>query len=122
MIWLGNLFNQFYVTQAKSVARIVELNGNLGFDTLYWAAGLVYFFIPLGISYFACEGAKSRSMAFFRGALLGLVMYTIYEFTNLALIKNWPLEMALIDILWGPILCGLSAMIGFKKVENTTNV
>ena len=118
MIWLGNLFNQFYVTQAKSVARIIESNGKLGFDTLYWAAGLVYFFIPLGISYFACSGAKSRSMAFFRGALLGLVMYTIYEFTNLALIKNWPLEMALIDILWGPILCGLSAMVGFKKVIN----
>ena len=75
----------------------------------------VYFFIPLGISYFACSGSKTRSMAFFKGALFGLVMYTIYEFTNLALIKNWPLEMALLDILWGPALCGLSAMVGFKK-------
>ena len=115
MIWLGNLFNQFYVTQAKKVARIIETNGNLSFDTLYWAAGFVYIFIPLGISYFACSGSKTRSMAFFKGALFGLFMYTIYEFTNLALIKNWPLEMALLDILWGPILCGLSAMVGFKK-------
>ena len=29
--------------------------------------------------------------------------------------QRLPLEMALLDILWGPILCGLSAMIGFKK-------
>ena len=115
MIWLGNLFNQFYVKQAQKVARIIESNGKMSFDTLYWAAGLVYFFIPLGIAYFACAESKTRSMAFFKGALLGLIMYTVYEFTNLALIKNWPLEMALLDILWGPILCGLSAMIGFKK-------
>ncbi|MDC0255845.1 DUF2177 family protein, partial [Bacteriovoracales bacterium] len=115
MIWLGYAFNSFYVNQAKSVARIINVDGKLGFDTLYWAAGFVYFFIPLGITYFACFSSKTRSMAFFKGALLGLIMYTVYEFTNLALIKNWPLEMALLDILWGPILCGLSASFAFNK-------
>ena len=115
MIWLGYAFNSFYVNQAKNVARITNVDGKLGFDTLYWAAGFVYFFIPLGITYFACFLSKTRSMALFNGALLGLIMYTVYEFTNLALIKNWPLEMALLDILWGPILCGLSAAFAFNK-------
>ena len=115
MIWLGYAFNSFYVNQAKNVARIINVDGKLGFDTLYWAAGFVYFFIPLGIAYFACFLSKTRSMAFFQGALLGLIMYTVYEFTNLALVKNWPLEMALLDILWGPILCGLSAAFAFNK-------
>lgn len=111
--WLGFLFNEFYVTQTKNVARLTAT----GFDTLYWAAAFVYFFIPIGIVFFAIKGASSRVQAGFRGAIFGLVTYGIYDFTNLALIKNWPYEMSLIDLCWGPILCGVSGFIGYTNQD-----
>lgn len=111
-IWLGSLFNKFYVTQTENVARIAESGG---FDVVYWAAAFVYFFIPIGICFFAIKDATSRASAGFRGAMFGFFTYGIYDFTNLALLKNWPMEMSLIDLCWGPILCGVSAIVGFSK-------
>lgn len=110
-LWLGKAFQGFYVEQSKHLARV--LDGK--FDALPWAVILVYIVIPLGIVCFASFSSKSRSMALFKGAVYGLLLYTTYEFTNLALIKDWPLEMALLDILWGPILCGLAAGFAFKN-------
>ena len=109
-LWLGVFLKSFYVEQAAAVAR---LTGS-GFDTIFWAAGFVYVLIPLGVGFFAVSNSSSRAYAFFKGALFGFVLYGVYDFTNIALIKNWPLEMSLVDLLWGPILCGLSAMVGYK--------
>jgi steroid 5-alpha reductase family enzyme/uncharacterized membrane protein len=110
-IWLGNLFNDFYVEQSKHIARI----NNGHFDALPWATFLVYIIIPLGVSCFAIFCSNSRSMALFKGIFYGLILYCTYEFTNLALIKDWPIEMALLDIAWGPILCGAGAFLSYSN-------
>jgi uncharacterized membrane protein len=36
-----------------------------------------------------------------------------YELTNLALLKNWPLNIVVVDILWGVVLCTAVATISF---------
>jgi uncharacterized membrane protein len=38
-------------------------------------------------------------------ALFGFFTYAAYDLTNLALLKDWPLIVVIIDILWGVILC-----------------
>ncbi|MCO4793532.1 MAG: DUF2177 family protein [Bacteriovoracaceae bacterium] len=112
-LWLGTFLNDFYISQSQHLARVV--NGK--FDAVLWATILVYIFIPLGIVYFSVLSSKSRSMALFKGSIFGLVLYTVYEFTNIALISDWPIEMALIDILWGPILCGLTALLSYTETK-----
>mgnify|MGYP000598136462 CR=1 FL=1 len=85
-----------------------------------WAAAGVYVFIPLGIQFFALsKNVKTRLDATFKASIYGLTLYTVYEFTNIALLKSWPLEMAIVDIIWGPILCGVTAFICFKKHKVT---
>lgn len=59
--------------------------------------------------------SKTRIEAFFRGALFGLILYAVYQFTNIALVKNWPLKMALVDLMWGSVLCGLTGFLTWKK-------
>ena len=49
--------------------------------------------------------------AFFYGAALGLVIYGVYDFTCVAIFKDWPVMMAFVDWLWGTILCAISATI-----------
>jgi len=38
------------------------------------------------------------------GGLLGLLTYGVYNFTCLAILKNYPLEVAIRDTLWGGAL------------------
>jgi uncharacterized membrane protein len=48
---------------------------------------------------------------FMEAFLLGIGVYTVYETTNYALFKNWPLQMVIMDILWGGILFVLVAYL-----------
>jgi len=66
------------------------------------ATGIVYIFLIFGLNYFIIQKNKSVKDAF----ILGLVIYSVYEFTNLALLKNWKVSTAIIDTLWGGVLFG----------------
>jgi steroid 5-alpha reductase family enzyme/uncharacterized membrane protein len=106
-IWLGYLLQDFYIKETKHIALIV---GN-SWQPVMWAVVGVYFCIALGIFIFAIKRSTSSIESFFYGSIFGLIGYGIYEFTNIALLKDWPIDMALIDIIWGPILCGTSAFL-----------
>ena len=54
--------------------------------------GLLYYFIVR-------EGKPATD-----AALLGLGTYAVYETTSYALMKNWDLQVAVIDTLWGGAL------------------
>jgi uncharacterized membrane protein len=71
------------------------------------AAIICYVFLITGLNYFIIGPNKSVSDAF----LLGLVIYGVYETTNLALLKNWSTLTAVIDTLWGGILFALTTWI-----------
>ena len=47
------------------------------------------------------------------GALFGFFTYATYELTNLALLKDWPLNIVIVDILWGVVLCSAVATLSF---------
>ncbi len=40
------------------------------------------------------------------GALFGLITYATYDLTNLATLKDWPLALTVVDLIWGTILAG----------------
>jgi uncharacterized membrane protein len=76
-------------------------------------AALIYLLIPAAVLFFAVDPARTQRDAVKRGAVLGAAMYGLYDLTNLASLKGWTVEMAIIDTLWGTILCGIGAGIGF---------
>lgn len=45
------------------------------------------------------------------GAVLGCVIYGIFNFTNIALFKNYSTSVAVIDTLWGTALFFLTALV-----------
>lgn len=46
------------------------------------------------------------------GALLGLMAYGTYEFTNYATLRDWSMAQVIVDSLWGAVLTGFSAWAG----------
>jgi uncharacterized membrane protein len=75
-----------------------------------FGALICYILLILGLNYFIIKQHKSISDAF----LLGIVIYGVYETTNLALLKNWSLLTVFLDTLWGGILFALTTAIIYK--------
>jgi len=73
-------------------------------------AFLTYIFLIFGLNYFIVSKNKSVSDAF----LLGIVIYAVYEFTNLSLLKNWRVLTTILDTTWGGILFALTTFLTYK--------
>ena len=50
---------------------------------------------------------KSVGQAVKTGAILGFVIYGIFELTNFAIIKKWNMKFVLLDTFWGATLYAL---------------
>jgi len=75
-----------------------------------------YLVYPLGILVLAVLPAlKSGSLAaaIGSGIVLGAVCYATYDLTNFATLRNWTLQLTLLDITYGAIVSGLAAAVAF---------
>ena len=95
-----NLMKGYFDNQIKMVqGSPIKMN--------YLGAALCYIFLVFGINYFIIKPRKSVSDAF----LLGIIIYGVYETTNLALLKNWSILTVIIDTLWGGLLFAATTYI-----------
>ena len=78
-----------------------------------YGAILCYIILVFGLNYFIINEKKNLFDAF----LLGFVIYGVYEATNYATLKNWPLSMVLIDSLWGGLLFALTTLLTYKFLK-----
>ena len=46
-----------------------------------------------------------------RGALFGLVVYGVYDFTNYSTLRQWPFALALADVAWGTAATAIAAAV-----------
>lgn len=81
-------------------------------------AVLCYISLVFGIYYFIIKERKPLLDAF----LLGLVIYTVYEFTNWALFKDWKPMTVVIDSLWGAVLFTLTTAIIYSIYGKSNKV
>jgi len=107
LVWLGVVAKGFY---QKNLKYILSPNVN-------WTAAIIFYLIYIaGILIFAVlPGVAKDSVrhAALWGALFGFFTYATYDLTNLALLKDWPLNIVVVDILWGVVLCTVVATLSF---------
>ena len=92
----GIVNRQMYENQLKKINGSNKIRNN----RILPAAIVAYFFLVVGLYYFA---VKEKSV--YNGALFGLVVYGVYNFTNLATISKYGIMESVVDTLWGTILC-----------------
>src|SRR3954465_11594031 len=96
-IWLGLLMKNFYRDQLAPIVRLAD-----GSIAPNWpAAVVVYALLGTGIAFFVMPRAAPVSLAAAYGALFGLVVYGVYDFTNYSTLRQYPLVLALADAAWG---------------------
>jgi uncharacterized membrane protein len=107
-IWLGYLGKQLYLSQMGTFLRL----NNGAIQANYFAAAIVYLALIAGIIFFVLPKAQGNvAAALGWGALFGFVCYATYDFTNLAIVKSWPLWLSIIDVIWGCVICGVTSAV-----------
>lgn len=106
-LWLSRISTSFYKTHLQGLLLDQPNLGIAALFYIFYVGGIVYFCVLPALA------AGSWQQALFSGALLGLIAYGTYDITNLSTLKNWPVIVSVVDIVWGAFLTGLSALAGF---------
>ncbi len=111
MAWLGFV--------AKDIYK--KYLGNFLSDNVNWIAAFVFYLLfVVGVFIFAILPAVEKDSlrsAIIMGALFGFFTYATYDLTNLATLKDWPITIVFIDIIWGMVLTGIVSTAGFYIVK-----
>lgn len=114
LIWLSQLAQPLYTA---GIGHLMAAKPKLGYAAIFY---LVFVF---GLFWFAVRPnvqAKGVKASFVAGAFFGFFIYASYDLTNLALLKDWPLKLSLIDITWGTSLSGVCAAVGKFVLDKTS--
>lgn len=106
MVWLGVVARKFYANQLVAFLGDVNWVAAMAFYLLYIGGILVFAVLP-------ALRAGSLITAVALGAFLGLVAYATYDLTNYATIRDWPLAVTIVDMIWGAVLTGSVAALSY---------
>ena len=83
-----------------------------------YSALLVYIAIPVGLIVFVLPKVDTSKTietrlktALMYGGLFGVVSYSIFDFTNHFMFAGWDIYVALMDAVWGGVLCATVSFI-----------
>ena len=111
-IWLTTISPKLYKEQ---IGHLMAKKPNLP------AAGLFYAIYIVGLVVFIVQPAVQKESIMYaasRGALFGLVAYATFDLTSLAVLKDWPIKITVIDLIWGSVLtasvCALATFLALR--------
>lgn len=110
-IWLGLLMAPTYR----------ELLGSLMLEKpLLLPAAVFYCLYVIGCVVFVVLPALSWQRAAKLGALLGLVAYGTYDLTNWATLRDWSMQVSLMDWAWGTVATAVACTVGYLMAKRFT--
>ncbi len=107
MVWLVLVARKFYQQQIGFLMKP---------DINWYAAVIFYLLFIVGLVTFVISPAVEKQSwvhALLYGALFGLITYATYDLTNLATIKDWPMLVTVIDLIWGSVLAASVSVITY---------
>jgi uncharacterized membrane protein len=108
LVWLGVVAKNFY---RQHIGHLLSADVN-------WPAALLFYAIYIGgIVFFAIKpafeaGGAARALAY--GAAFGFVAYATYDLTNQATMRDWPVLVTVVDLVWGTALTAAVAFLSYQ--------
>ncbi|MDX1535758.1 MAG: DUF2177 family protein [Candidatus Spechtbacterales bacterium] len=116
MLWLGVIAKNFYQDQIGSLIK----------SDVNWTAALIFYLLfVVGVVVFAIYPGLSKGSiltAIMYGALFGFLSYATYDLTNLATLKDWPVIVTIVDMIWGAVLAASVSGLTYLVIEKFTNI
>ncbi len=106
MLWLGLVAQKFYQSQLGYLLGPVNWPVAIAFYLIFLVGLLIFVIAP---------AIESRSMmhAIVFGALFGFFTYATYDLTNWATVRDWPMLVSLVDMVWGTVLSASVASVTY---------
>ncbi|HYW56587.1 MAG TPA: DUF2177 family protein [Polaromonas sp.] len=111
IVWLGFLMPAQYQAWLGPLMRA---------QPLLLPAAVFYLLYPVGLLVFAVRPALEKSQwttAASLGALFGLVAYGTYDLSNFATLEGWPLQLTLVDMVWGSALSSAATLAAYAATR-----
>lgn len=111
-IWLGAVAKNFYRDQL----------GGLMADKIKLPVAALFYIFYSGAAVLLASAPAVRLdagiwTAVLLGAVLGFAAYGAYDFTNLATIRDWPVMLTIVDLVWGTVLTATVSAAGFAVLR-----
>jgi len=106
-IWLNFIAKDIYSTK---IGHLLAESPKL------FPALIFYLIFIIGVIIFAVlPGYEAQNVwkTVMLGALFGLLTYATYDLTNLATLKNWPVSVTIIDLIWGTSVSTVTSLAGY---------
>jgi uncharacterized membrane protein len=107
MVWLVLVAKKFYQEQIGFLMK----------PDINWLAAIIFYLLFIaGLVIFVISPAVEKHSwvhALIFGALFGLITYATYDLTNLATLKDWPLLVTVVDLIWGTVLASSISLITY---------
>lgn len=105
-VWLRTMYSRFYQPKIGHLLGDSVNYGPAAFFYLIYGVGLTILVVQPAIA-----SASGVGKIFLMGAVYGIVAYGTYDLTNQATLREWPVMVTVIDIIWGALLTGTVAVI-----------
>lgn len=111
-LWLGWLARDFYRREI----------GSLMVEEIRWIpAALFYVGYPAALVALVMNPMPATlGAAASKAALLGLTVYAVYDLTNMATLKHWSVQLALVDVAWGTFVAGMAGVAAWWAMQAIT--
>lgn len=103
-LFMGNKYKKMIDTIQSNTLSVNYLYAMLSYCLM--VLGLVYFVLPK----ISKENCLSDCLKY--AVLFGVILYGVYDFTAAAVIKDWNIGLAIIDIMWGGFVFFCAAYAG----------
>lgn len=113
-VWLSVIAQPMY---QHGIGHLMAKQPNLLF------AGLFYLVYVVGLIFFTIKPYAAKKCVYkttLSAAFFGFFVYASYDLTNLALLMNWPVNLAVIDVAWGVFISSFSATLGKYVLDKLT--
>jgi uncharacterized membrane protein len=107
MVWLVLVAKNFY---QKHIGFLMK-------PDVGWIAAIAFYLLFIGglVVFVITPAVEKHSWvhAVLYGALFGLITYATYDLTNLATLKDWPVLVTVVDLIWGMVLSASVSVVTY---------
>lgn len=107
LFWLGIVAKNVY---QKYIGELLKPDVN-------WIAAILFYLLFIGglVIFVLMPAVDSGSWvkALLLGAFFGFITYATYDLTNLATLKGWPIQITIIDLIWGTFLGASTSTLSY---------
>lgn len=116
ILWISLFMKKKYNSQIYTIQNKPLKTKSLLFPII------AYIFMLVGLNLFVIPNISDDNIlldSLKYGFIFGMVLYGVYDFTNLSIFEDWNFSLSIIDVLWGGFVFFIS---GFLSVYISSQV